>query len=109
MPNPEAQAVLADLARKKAVQTEPEDAERELAQARAMTGSLADYSGEAPATSVLLPEMFGVTPHPVIAPKRPPLRITLLSPAQKPVPTTRAPPGFWATSYTDGRQDMRGP
>ena len=48
MPNPEAQAVLADLARKKAVQTEPEDAEQELAQARAMTGSLADYSGEAP-------------------------------------------------------------
>ena len=45
----DAKCVLADLARKKAVQTEPRDPDQKLAQARAMTGSLTDYSGEAPA------------------------------------------------------------
>lgn len=43
-----AKAVLADLARKKAVQTEPRDEAQKLAQARAMTGSLTDYSGQPP-------------------------------------------------------------
>lgn len=45
----QAQAVLDDLARKQAVQTAPRDEAQKLAQARAMTGSLTDYSGEAPA------------------------------------------------------------
>jgi len=44
----EAKAVLADLARKSAVQIEPADAAQKLAQARALTGSLKDYSGSAP-------------------------------------------------------------
>ncbi|MBP0617158.1 alpha/beta hydrolase [Jiella mangrovi] len=44
----EAKAVLADLARKKAAQAEPRDAREKLAQARAMTASLSDYSGTAP-------------------------------------------------------------
>ncbi|SMX32003.1 ATP-dependent helicase HrpB [Actibacterium lipolyticum] len=67
-----------------------------------------DYSGEAPEISVRLQEMFGVTQHPVIGPKRLPLRITLLSPAQRPVQTTMDLPGFWASSYADVRKDMRG-
>ncbi|NDW04752.1 alpha/beta hydrolase [Jiella pacifica] len=45
----DAKAVLANLARKQAVQTEPRDEAQKLAQARAMTGSLTDYSGAAPA------------------------------------------------------------
>ena len=49
MLDPQAEAVLADLARKKAVRIEPRDASQELAQARAMTASLSDYSGTAPA------------------------------------------------------------
>lgn len=49
MLDPEAEAVLADLARKAAVQVAPRDAAQKLAQARAMTGAMADYSGEAPA------------------------------------------------------------
>mgnify|MGYP003644475986 CR=1 FL=1 len=44
----EAKAVLADLARKQRVQVEPRDEAQKLAQARAMTASLTDYSGEAP-------------------------------------------------------------
>ena len=42
-----AQAVLDDLARKKGVQVEPRDDAQKLAQARAMTASLVDYSGDA--------------------------------------------------------------
>lgn len=67
-----------------------------------------DYSGEAPGIEVRLQEMFGVTQHPTIGPRRLPLRITLLSPAQRPVQTTMDLPGFWASSYADVRKDMRG-
>ena len=67
-----------------------------------------DYSGEAPEIAVRLQEMFGVTEHPVIGPRRLPLRITLLSPARRPVQTTMDLPGFWASSYADVRKDMRG-
>ncbi|SLN24688.1 ATP-dependent RNA helicase HrpB [Roseisalinus antarcticus] len=65
-----------------------------------------DYEGEHPAISVRLQEMFGVTRHPVVAGR--PLRITLLSPGQKPVQVTMDLPGFWASSYADVRKDMRG-
>lgn len=64
-----------------------------------------DYDGETPAISVRLQEMFGVTRHPASAGT--PIRITLLSPAQRPVQVTRDLPGFWAGSYADVRKDMR--
>lgn len=67
-----------------------------------------DYSGEAPSIEVRLQELFGVTRHPSIGPGNLPLRITLLSPARRPVQTTMDLPGFWATSYGDVRKDMRG-
>jgi ATP-dependent helicase HrpB len=65
-----------------------------------------DYSGEHPQISLRLQEMFGQTSHPLIG--RTPLRVTLLSPAGRPVQTTLDIPGFWATSYADVRKDMRG-
>ncbi|MBV7380746.1 ATP-dependent helicase HrpB [Maritimibacter dapengensis] len=65
-----------------------------------------DYSGEAPEIAVRLQEMFGVTEHPRVG--RTPLRVTLLSPARRPVQTTTDLPSFWATSYEDVRKDMRG-
>ena len=65
-----------------------------------------DYSGAAPEISVRLQEMFGVRTHPKVAGK--PLRITLLSPARRPVQTTLDLPGFWRSSYADVRKDMRG-
>ncbi len=68
--------------------------------------SAIDYSGEAPAVSLRLQEVFGLTRHPEIAGQ--PLRMTLLSPAGRPVQTTLDLPGFWATSYADVRKDMRG-
>lgn len=67
-----------------------------------------DYSGDHPAVSLRLQELFGVTEHPTVGPKRLPLRITLLSPANRPVQTTLDLPRFWATSYADVRKDMRG-
>ncbi|RYH08635.1 ATP-dependent helicase HrpB [Tropicimonas sp. IMCC6043] len=66
-----------------------------------------DYSGEAPEISVRVQEMFGTTLHPCVGPRRLPLRITLLSPAGRPVQTTMDLPGFWASSYADVRKDMR--
>ena len=67
-----------------------------------------DYAGGQPGISVRLQEMFGVTEHPVIGPRRLPLKITLLSPAQNPVQVTTDLPRFWDTSYADVRKDMRG-
>lgn len=67
-----------------------------------------DYDGEVPAIEVRLQEMFGVTVHPVVGASRRPVRVTLLSPAQRPVQVTTDLPRFWATSYADVRKDMRG-
>ena len=67
-----------------------------------------DYSGDHPAISVRLQEMFGTTEHPAVGPDALPLRIELLSPARRPVQVTMDLPGFWADSYADVRKDMRG-
>ncbi|MFP5479440.1 MAG: ATP-dependent helicase HrpB [Alphaproteobacteria bacterium] len=67
-----------------------------------------DYEGEVPAIEVRLQEMFGVTVHPVVGAARMPVRVTLLSPAQRPVQVTTDLPRFWVTSYADVRKDMRG-
>ncbi|MEM7089024.1 MAG: ATP-dependent helicase HrpB [Pseudomonadota bacterium] len=64
-----------------------------------------DYSGTIPEISVRLQELFGVMHHPKVAGS--PLKITLLSPAQRPIQITRDLPGFWAGSYADVRKDMR--
>lgn len=65
-----------------------------------------DYSGENPEITLRLQELFGQTAHPMVG--NTPLRVTLLSPGQKPVQTTMDIPGFWASSYADVRKDMRG-
>ena len=65
-----------------------------------------DYDGEHPQIALRLQEMFGQVTHPQVMGK--PLRVTLLSPAGRPVQTTLDIPGFWATSYADVRKDMRG-
>jgi len=67
-----------------------------------------DYDGETPAIEVRLQELFGVTVHPVVGAARLPVKITLLSPGQKPVQVTSDLPGFWANTYADVRRDMRG-
>ena len=64
-----------------------------------------DYGDDGPEIALRLQELFGVTDHPSSAGT--PLKITLLSPAQRPVQVTRDLPGFWAGSYVDVRKDMR--
>ncbi|EAU46608.1 ATP-dependent helicase HrpB [Salipiger bermudensis] len=64
-----------------------------------------DYSGEHPEIALRLQEMFGQRSHPTVG--RRPLRVTLLSPARRPVQTTMDLPGFWDGSYADVRKDMK--
>ncbi|MCP1170309.1 ATP-dependent helicase HrpB, partial [Limimaricola sp. ASW11-118] len=65
-----------------------------------------DYGGAVPEVSLRLQEVFGVTRHPTVGGT--PLKMTLLSPAGRPVQVTDDLPGFWASSYSDVRKDMRG-
>jgi ATP-dependent helicase HrpB len=67
-----------------------------------------DYDGGQPGITVRLQEMFGTAVHPVIGPRGLPLRVTLLSPGGRPVQVTTDLPGFWDTTYSDVRKDMRG-
>ncbi|MEQ1820014.1 MAG: ATP-dependent helicase HrpB [Terricaulis sp.] len=68
-----------------------------------------DYESDGgPALDVRLQEMFGEAKHPVIASGRVPLSLRLLSPAHRPVQTTKDLPGFWRGSYAAVRSEMRG-
>ncbi|WP_415836482.1 ATP-dependent helicase C-terminal domain-containing protein, partial [Palleronia rufa] len=64
-----------------------------------------DYGGDAPQVAIRVQELFGMTRHPVVAGR--PLRLSLLSPAGRPVQVTQDLPGFWAGSYADVAKDMR--
>lgn len=67
-----------------------------------------DYGAEVPTIEVKLPEMYGVSVHPSVGPKRHPLRIALLSPGGTPIQVTMDLPGFWDGSYAEVRKEMRG-
>ncbi len=77
----------------------------------ASTGSRVpiDYQAEGgPKIAIRVQELFGLDRHPAIGGGRVPLVIELLSPAQRPVQTTRDLPGFWRGSYAAVRAEMRG-
>ena len=65
-----------------------------------------DYSSGEPGIQIRLQQLFGLTAHPEVAGHR--LRITLLSPAGRPLQTTTDLPGFWTSSYHEVRKEMRG-
>jgi ATP-dependent helicase HrpB len=68
-----------------------------------------DYGGEGgPAVAVRLQELFGLDRHPSVGEGRTPLTLLLLSPAGRPVQTTKDLPGFWRGSYESVRREMRG-
>ncbi len=67
-----------------------------------------DYEGEQPVLSIRVQELFGLSEHPSIAGGTVPLTLELLSPAHRPIQTTRDLPGFWRGSWADVRADMRG-
>jgi len=66
-----------------------------------------DYAAEGgPRVEVRVQEVFGLGEHPTAAGA--PLTLALLSPARRPVQTTRDLPGFWRGSWKDVRAEMRG-
>ena len=66
------------------------------------------YEGEAPVLAIRVQQLFGLDRHPSIAGGTVPLTLELLSPAHRPIQTTRDLPGFWRGSWADVRADMRG-
>ncbi len=68
-----------------------------------------DYAADGgPKIAIRLQELFGLDRHPTIANGKVPLVVELLSPAQRPLQTTRDLPGFWRGSYAAVRAEMRG-
>jgi ATP-dependent helicase HrpB len=77
----------------------------------APTGTRAtiDYAaGGGPRIEIRVQELFGLGSHPSVAGGRVPLTLALLSPARRPIQTTKDLPGFWKGSWADVRKDMRG-
>ncbi len=68
-----------------------------------------DYAAEnGPALEIRVQELFGLDKHPSVAGGRLPLLLVLLSPAHRPIQTTRDLPGFWRGSWKDVQKDLRG-
>ena len=68
-----------------------------------------DYSAEGgPAIEIRVQELFGLTRHPTIAHGRIRLLLVLLSPAHRPIQTTRDLVGFWTGSWADVAKDLKG-
>ncbi|MBS3648970.1 ATP-dependent helicase HrpB [Pseudaminobacter sp. 19-2017] len=66
------------------------------------------YDDETPVLSIRVQELFGMKEHPTVGDGRVPLTLELLSPALRPIQTTRDLPSFWRGSWADVRSDMRG-
>jgi len=66
------------------------------------------YDSERPVLAIRVQELFGLDTHPSIAAGTVPLTLELLSPAHRPIQTTRDLPGFWRGSWADVRSEMRG-
>jgi ATP-dependent helicase HrpB len=81
------------------------------AHVRVPTGSepAIDYAPEGgPVLSVRVQELFGLDRHPAVAAGRVPLTLALLSPAGRPIQTTRDLPAFWRGSWAEVKREMRG-
>ena len=68
-----------------------------------------DYAApNGPLLSVRVQELYGLSQHPTLARGRAPLTLELLSPAHRPIQTTRDLPSFWAGSWSDVKKEMKG-
>lgn len=73
------------------------------------TSHAIDYSAPGgPAVEVRVQELFGLTKHPCVAGGRVPLTLILLSPAHRPIQTTKDLPGFWQGSWAAVKTEMKG-
>jgi ATP-dependent helicase HrpB len=68
-----------------------------------------DYAADGgPRVEVRVQEVYGLAEHPTVAGGRAPLTLALLSPAHRPIQTTKDLPGFWRGSWKEVRTEMRG-
>jgi ATP-dependent helicase HrpB len=68
-----------------------------------------DYSTEnGPILAVRVQELYGISSHPTLARGRAALTLELLSPAHRPIQTTRDLPSFWNGSWNEVKKEMRG-
>jgi ATP-dependent helicase HrpB len=68
-----------------------------------------DYGAEnGPILAVRVQELYGLSSHPTLARGRAPLTLELLSPAHRPIQTTRDLPSFWKGSWNEVKKEMRG-
>jgi ATP-dependent helicase HrpB len=73
------------------------------------TRCLIDYAADGgPRIEVRVQELFGLGVHPAVAGGRVALTLALLSPARRPIQTTRDLAGFWRGSWVEVRKEMRG-
>lgn len=63
---------------------------------------------DAPTVAVRVQHLFGLTTHPCVLGGAVPLRIQLLSPADRPIQITSDLPAFWTGSWAEVRKDMAG-
>ena len=68
-----------------------------------------DYAApNGPLLSARVQEFYGLSAHPTLAGGRAPVTLELLSPAHRPIQTTRDLPGFWAGSWSEVKKEMKG-
>ncbi|WP_404406498.1 ATP-dependent helicase HrpB [Pelagibacterium halotolerans] len=68
-----------------------------------------DYDAEnGPVLAIRVQELFGLETHPSVANGKVKLLLSLLSPAHRPIQTTRDLPGFWRGSWADVAKDLKG-
>ncbi len=68
-----------------------------------------DYAAPAgPTVEIRVQALFGLAEHPTVGQNRIPLVLSLLSPAGRPIQTTRDLPAFWRGSWRDVAKEMRG-
>ena len=65
-----------------------------------------DYDDEQPVAAVRVQDLFGLTEHPTAGDA--PIRLELLSPADRPIQVTTDLPGFWRGSWAEVRKEMAG-
>jgi ATP-dependent helicase HrpB len=58
--------------------------------------------------AIRVQNLYGVTRHPFVLNESVPLRLQLLSPADRPIQVTSDLPGFWTGSWAEVRKDMAG-
>lgn len=61
-----------------------------------------------PEVEVRVQALFGLAEHPKVGRDRLPLRLSLTSPAGRPIQTTSDLPGFWSGSWVEVAKEMRG-